>query len=268
MTSARRILCTVLLPSVCLGSFSASASAGQPTTSTGQSPCTGLQCESHGDRYRNLGGSDNGTRAYIAGSGSASGTGEAIYAYVAVQDAVGPAEDTPPGTGTAGMVVIGELLRDIQTSDACGSGGPPEAFFAYRVHGQQTFHCPYHSAISQFGSGGLFDVVYQSGVWHANQNGAQVGTASSLGFTSGWSVASDEAFVGQGASCTATAPAEAITFGPSGHNAWQYTANNGSTYSTIQTSAADQNTDSDCDGDGDWNLGGTPSPFNINWTGF
>jgi len=264
VTSAGRILCTAFLLGVCLGGVSASAYA----TSTGQSPCTGTQCESHGDRYRNLGGSDNGTRAYIAGSGSATGTGQAIYAYVAVQDAVGPSEDSPPGTGTAGMVIMGELSRDIQTSDACGFGGPPEAFFFYRVHGQQIGQCPYHPAISPFGSGGLFDVVYQNGAWQAKQNGNTVATASGLGFTSGWSVAGDEAFAGQGPSCTGTGPSEAITFGPSGRNAWQFTTNNGSTYSTIQTSAVDQNTDSDCDGDGDWNLGGTPSPFNINWTGF
>lgn len=162
--------------------------------------------------------------------------------------------------------MVGEVSRDFG-SDACTSGGVhTDVFFAYRISGQSLFHCPFHAGIPTFGSGGLFDVVYQNGAWHANWNGNEVqgSPLTGLGFSSGWSVASDVAFVDKGA----LAPAEAITFGPQGHNPWQFTTNNGSTYSTIQTSQLDQNTDTDDDSDGDWNLQGTPSPFNINWTGY
>lgn len=266
MTSARRMFCTVFLLSIALGSFAASAH-GDPGATRG--PCGtyygSLACESHGDRYRNLGGSDNGTRAYIAGGGSSFPVGE-IVAYVAIQDAKDAAEDTIDGY--AGMVDIGELERSGAWQDVCGSGPAVLAYSTYRVSNQTTWHCPYTKDIGQFGSGGLFDVEYQSGVgWHARRNGIDVyPPVTGLGFTSGWSVAADVEFIARGYS----PPTEAITFGPSCCNKWQFTTNNGSTYQDVQTSDRDQNNDTDptADSDGDWNLQGTPSPFNINWTGY
>lgn len=106
--------------------------------------------------------------------------------------------------------------------------------------------------------------MFQNGAWQANQNGNRVGTQGGLNFQSGFSIASDEASFAKGSAT----PAEAITFGPVTHNAWQFTTNNGSTYSDVQVSDCLGNYDTDSDSDGDWNLGGTPSPFNINWTGF
>jgi hypothetical protein len=274
VTSARRIFWTALAFGACLGGFSATAHAA----ATGQSPCWvnwgNNVCESHGDRVRTnsagtTGGSDNGTRSYISGSGYATPVPGEIIAYVAIQDGsyqYGTAEDTI--IGRAGVVITGELERTGIAQDACGNGTATEAFFAYRISGQASFHCPYTEAINpHFGSGGLFDVVYQNGAWHANQNGNQVGTASGLGFTSGWSIAGDQAWVVKNNS-TPNSTQEAVTFGQAGNNPWQYTTNNGSTYTNVSVSQADQNTDTDGDSDGDWSLGGTPSPFNIKWTGY
>lgn len=255
-------LCMGLLLSICLGSFARSTYAG----STGVGYCVpfyGNQtCESHGDRYRNLGGSDSGTHAYIAGTGYMYPPPGAVYATVGVQTAIGTHEDTY--VGNAGIVEMGEEERAGAYQDVCGVGAATFAFFVYRVSGDVGFHCPYTENISPFGSGGKFDVVYQDGAWHANQNATEVGTVSSLGFTSGWSVAGDTVFEEPGVS----GPDEAITFGPKGYAGWQFTTNNGSTYQNVVTSNVDQNNDTDGDGDGDWSLGGSPSPFNINWTGY
>lgn len=261
MTSARRIArVAVLSLSGCLGGLAAPARAD----STGNGPCqdsaTGLMCETHGDRFRDRGGADNGTRAWIGGSGNFNSFGE-LWAYVSVQTDTGVQEDS---TGGAGLAFAGELSR-LGDQDACGTPNGDFAFFAYRVHGLTTIHCPYHAA-SGFGDGHNFAVQYNSGAWTGKKDGAVVGTAPALGFTSGWSVAADLQFTpwnlpGNG---------EAITFGPANHNPWGYSTNGGTTYSIIDFSAVDQNTDTDApiqDSDGDWGLGGTPSPFNLNWTG-
>ena len=106
--SARRILCTVFLLSTFLCSFAVSAYAD--CTVNDALCATDAVCHTYGDRFRNQGGSDNGTRAYIAGSGHNNSAG-IIRAFVAIDANTGTAS---PGTsedyagGLAGVVMIGK----------------------------------------------------------------------------------------------------------------------------------------------------------------
>lgn len=123
--------------------------------------------------------------------------------------------------------------------------------------------CPKTSAINAFGDGGLFAVAVGSNGWEAYRNSTSYYNPPPLHFSSGWSIARAEARVDP----TSSGPSYAITWGPSGHTAWQFkTATQG--YTTINTSLVIENDDIDTDGDSDWSLQGSPSPFNLNWGGF
>lgn len=253
--AARLLLSSVLL-------LCALPAANASATSTGPAPCnpsTGV-CDSQGIRYRPAstgGGSDNGTRAYLAGTGHTNSTG-GIAATVAIF------QNT--GASNPGYIQGGEFSQSSDWSSDCVSGAATDVFLEYFVSGSSIGHCPYHHGITAFGNGGLFTVAEAANGWEFFWNGNGVWTQSgSLGFMDGWSMAFAEAFVNP----NKTGPSYAMTWGPNGQISWQFKTSS-KPYTTIDTSDRWANLDSDkvTDSDGDWNLGGTPSPFNINWTGW
>lgn len=228
----RRFLWIVLLLSMWLGAAAATAEASPQNY--------------QGSRYRNLGGSDNGTRAYLAGTGHTNSTGT-VLASVGIQQNF---------SSTAGFIQMGEIQVSSDFGDICGSG-ITAVFVEYYVSGSTTGHCPKHNGIAAFGNGGLFAVAVGTNGWEAYWNGSAYYNPPALGYSSGWTAALAESW----ADPTKSGPSYAMTWGPSGQVAWQYkTASVG--YTTIDTSEVLANTGNN------WSLGGTPSPFNINWAGF
>jgi hypothetical protein len=251
-TTLRRLLYLAVVLNLCLlGAFARAAHATViPADCTSNAP----YCDSQGYRYRNLGGSDNGVRAYLAGSGHTNHTGT-VLGNVAMESSL--------SDPLAGFIQAGEVQYSSDWLGQCGQG-VTVAMVEYVPQDSNTYHCPVHDAISPFGSGGGFSVRYSNGAWESWRDGSKVWTASSsLGFTSGYSLAFNESWVNP----SNGGQALAMTYGPSGHTAWGFSTDGGATWSQIVTSLA-YNDDSDGDSDGDWSMGGSPSPFNLNWGGF
>jgi hypothetical protein len=203
---------------------------------------------SQGDRYRGS-GNDNGTRAYIAGSGSNNGFSSddsEIVATVAVQI-------IPPSSTDGGyMMQMGEIATSAGSTSNCGTN--VTAVFA----GTETvingniiqYTCAKTATISPFGSGGEFDVVHISSGWEAFWNGNLFYGPAALGFGSGYSVARAEAQWGT------AFPTYNMTWGPNNFPPqWQYKIGTGG-YVEVGTSSG-------YNPSGDWHLGGTPSPMTI-----
>jgi hypothetical protein len=115
-------------------------------------------------------------------------------------------------------------------------------------------------------------------VWIVRYKAVVVKTVSekSVGFSSGWSVAGNVAFINQGDYYESSGDTMSVVFGPHGsHYPWAYTRGVGKPWNVVQDAAVDQNADTDWGGnpfhtydtDGDWHIGTAPSPFRIKWTG-
>jgi hypothetical protein len=223
---SRRLLCLV----AAFGFFSVAGVAS-----------VGASIQSQG--YRDHSSNDNGTRAYLAGTGHNNSTGFQL-ASVAV--------DT-----SASQIEMGELLSTAGISSSCDLGGEAvAAVFVETIVNNGPGQCQFVDAISQFGSGGLFAVAKGTNGWQAFWNSNQVAGPLNMGFVSGTSTVRDEAL------WTGAQPSENITFGPMGQTAWQFKVGSGS-YQTVQISSGDQ----DPPGTSYWHLGGSPSPFTIYFDG-
>jgi hypothetical protein len=177
-------------------------------------------------------------------------------------------------SNTAGLLQIGEVEASNVDNDCFfGGGSGTDVFVEYKKEGQTTFTCPVTVPLSDFGYGSFFSVTDSSadGLWEAKQDGGILWSAGSsfLGFSTGYALAFAETEFANGAP-----QALAMTYGPTGHNAWQYTTNGGANWQTVisgGSSPVNLDTDGDASldgsppGGGDWFIYSPPSPFNVNF---
>jgi hypothetical protein len=210
-------------------------------------------------------GSDDGVRAYIAGSGYASGWG---FILTSVQTINLIADPSP------GMLQIGETQSSGGYAWSCFPSGASgtKVFVEYHIYGAGTYECPVLNSEPGFGDGHLFAVKHSSGYWHALEDGNSLwssGNGIDLNFSTGHSVAFAEAVFDPSPSYSL--PAEAITFGPLHQIGYSFTTDHGVSWTDVSNSCPscynnlDTDFDWDLNNDNDWNLYALPSPFNINF---
>lgn len=231
---ARRLICLVAFFSLSLGAYAVAANAGVHNT--------------QGDLVRfNANGNDNGTRAWLAGTGHPNSTGD-VLASVSIQENL---------AATGGMFQVGEYksTSDFVASN-CGAG-KTAVFAEYFTHSApNTGICAKTSSITAFGNGGRFSVAVGSNGWEAIWNSNAFYDPPPLGFSSGYSIAKAESYVDP----TKAAPSFAMTWGPSGQTTWDYKTGS-NPYSKILDSYVSENDYNN------WAFFGRTSPLNINWQG-
>jgi hypothetical protein len=197
--------------------------------------------QTQGYRIHDVAGTDNGTRASLTGSATLNSDPGLAFASVVISNNAG------------NMIQVGEIkMSSTVTVDNCGHGNG--VIIEREKDGNYT--CTLKTGYT-FGSNHMFKVLRVSGGgWHAYVDGGDIGGPYDINLP-------------QGATAYAKARAEAeysnsqsmpfdFTWGPSGYESWQFTTDNGSSWTQIGTSHGYQ-----APTNSGWHLEGTPSPFRI-----
>ena len=173
-----------------------------------------------GDYVRGV-GRDDGTRAYISGTGSNNSCG-LVWFSVAVQSHP-PSNQTDP----LDMMQVGEIKEDPNygTGNDCNTDGALGRVAIVREYLSDDLgvgiKCEIYQNIarSDFGSGGNFSAVLATH-WEAFYNSNQIGSPVALGFSGGYTIARAEA------RWSGSPPSFDVFWGSSGHTPlWQFETN-------------------------------------------